>query len=302
MNRENYGFSFNNITINEESVFKKSKNSLGKIKINNEIEFYLYIINNNINFPIPKLLDCSDGELTIQYIKDSKTMTDIVTELNVEYYINIIKPRLDIIHSIKTPIIKRMVINDVIIETYKKPLERFSEFDWSKNEIYNSIRSVNGIKIRNIFEYCEIIKSKTVSHLNQREHYNLIHGDTHLGNILINKNNELYFIDPRGYFGETKLFGLCEYDYAKLMFGLSGYSKFDNLIINNLSIENNNITIDFIKNYENIFESKSFDDITRLLCLSIWLANNSCFLDINKKITSIMVAYYYCEKYIKSSG
>jgi len=302
MNRENYGFSFNNITINEESVFKKSKNSFGKIKINNEIEFYLYIINNNINFPIPKLLNYSDGELTIQYIKDSKTMTDIVTLINSEYFVNVIKTWLDSIHSIKTPIKKSILINDVIIETYKKPLERFNEFEWRKNEIYNSIRSVNGIKIRNIFEYCEIIKSKTLDYLNQREHYNLIHGDVHLGNILINKNNELYFIDPRGYFGESKLFGLCEYDYAKLMFGLSVYSKFYNMIINDLSIENNNITIDFIKNYENVFESETFDYLTRLLCLSIWLANNSCFLDINKKITSIMVAYYYCKKYIKSSG
>ena len=46
----------------------------------------------------------------------------------------------------------------------------------------------------------------------------------------------MYFIDPRGIFGETLLFGLKEYDYAKFLFGLSGYSKFDNMNIKNLKL------------------------------------------------------------------
>ena len=82
------------------------------------------------------------------------------------------------------------------------------------------------------------------------------------------------------------------------MFGLSGYSFFDNLQINELVIKDNNIEIEFIKKYEFIFETELFDNIIKLLCLSIWLGNNSCFIDINKKITSLMIAYYYCEKYI----
>jgi len=82
------------------------------------------------------------------------------------------------------------------------------------------------------------------------------------------------------------------------MFGLSGYSIFDNLQIDELIIKNDNLEIDFINKYEYIFESELFDNITKLLCLSIWLGNNSCFIDINKKITSLMIAYYYCEKYV----
>ena len=85
---------------------------------------------------------------------------------------------------------------------------------------------------------------------------------------------------------------------AKLLFGISGYSVFDNLIIDKLNIVESNLEIDFIKEFEYIFEINQFDKITILICLSIWLANNSCFTNINKKITSIMIAYYYCEKYI----
>lgn len=300
MNEQNYGFRFNDITINDEYVFKSPKNAFGKIKINNEIEFFLYIISNNINFPIPKLLYHNNGEMKIQYIKNSETLTNVISNLNINYYVEKIKEHLNGLHVIKIPINRNTLLNDVIIETYKKPIDRFNEFNWRENELYNSIHSVNNIKIRNIYDYCDIIKTKTIEYLKEREHYSLIHGDTHLGNILRNNRDELFFIDPRGYFGESKLFGLCEYDYAKLMFGLSGYSKFDNMIINDLSIVNNNITIDFIKEYEPVFENKSFDKTTILLCLSIWLANNSCFLDINKKITSLMIAYYYCEKYISS--
>ena len=63
------------------------------------------------------------------------------------------------------------------------------------------------------------------------------------------------------------------------MFGLSGYSVFDNttVTVNEMNIINGNIEIDFIKEYEYIFESGKFDKITILFCLSIWLGNNSCF-------------------------
>ena len=142
------------------------------------------------------------------------------------------------------------------------------------------------------------IKRRLINLLNERDSYNLIHGDIHLGNILIDSKDELYFIDPRGYFGETKLFGIFEYDFAKLMFGLSGYSFFDEMIIDKINVINSNIEIDFIKEYEYIFTENIFDEITKLFCLSIWLGNNSCFIDVNKKMISIMIAYYYCEKYL----
>ncbi len=298
MDKNNYGFVFNSITI-KDNIFKKDyKNKLGKMKINNEIDFYLYIINNNIKFSIPRLIEYNDGSLSIEYIRDSYNLTNQINQNNFENYINNIFGYLQVLHSNKKNIPIEIIKRDINIELHNKIIDRFLEFDWHSNINYKNIYYVNGVKIKNIFEYCEIIQNKMNLYLQGRNYYNLIHGDIHLGNILIDKNKNIYFIDPRGYFGETKLFGLYEYDYAKLMFGLSGYSIFDTMEINNLLIENNNITIDFIKNYEYIFESGIFDKITILFCLSIWLANNSCFINVNKKITSLMIACYYCEKYI----
>ena len=298
MNKDNYGFVFNNISINNNTVNKNSKNSYGKIKINNEIEFYLYVIKNNISFPMPMLINHADGYLSIEYIQDSTTLTNKIAPLNVYEYINKLEKLLKGIHQIQTPVSFDTIQTDLNIELSKKILDRFSEYDWRSDIQFNSITSVNGLKIKNIVYYSDVIKSKLISYLKPREHYNLIHGDIHLGNILLDKNDNIYFIDPRGYFGESKLFGLCEYDFAKLLFGLSGYSVFDEMNISELKIVDNNLEIEFIKQHEYVFENKLFDKITTLICLSIWLANNSCFSNTNKKITSLMIAYYYCEKYI----
>ena len=298
MNNNNYGFIFNDISIIDNFFIKKSKNSFGKYKINNEIAFYLFVNDNNIKFNMPNLIKHNDGEIVLEFIKDSQVLTYKISKTNYLFYINKIKEQLNILHSFKINISSHILKKDLQIEIKKKVLDRYNEFDWKTNDLYNSIKYVNNVKIHNIDYYCDIIYKKLYSYLNRREEYNLIHGDIHLGNILLDSSKNILFIDPRGYFGETKLFGIKEYDYAKLLFGISGYSVFDNLIIDKLNIVESNLEIDFIKDFEYIFEINQFDKITILICLSIWLANNSCFTNINKKITSIMIAYYYCEKYI----
>lgn len=298
MNEDNYGFIFNNITIHDNIFNKKYKNILGKNKINNEIGFYLFIKENNINFPMPTLLNYKDGNLSLKFISNSITLTNKINKCNLQKYLNKIKEYLLLIHNVEIPVSIDIIKRDLNIELKKKIITRYEEFDWNSNSSYKSIKYVNNIEIKNIFYYCEIINEKMNVLLTLRNNYSLIHGDMHLGNILLDENDNIYFIDPRGYFGESKLFGHQEYDYAKILFGLSGYSIFDNMNFTELNINNNNLEIEFIKNYEYIFNENLFDKITTLFCLSIWLGNNSCFTNINKKIISIMIAYYYCEKYL----
>ena len=296
MNANNYGFVFNDITIEDGIFIKSAKNSHGKMKINNETAFYRYIADNNIAFPMPPLLEHHDGTIKLQYIPDSSTLTSIH---NIFGYVTRIKDHLHDIHDVQITVSKDIIMRDLNIELKTKVMGRFNEYEWSSNTLYNSIKSVNGIQIQSVDYYCDIIYDKLAALLCDRRHYSLIHGDIHLGNILLDVGDNILFIDPRGYFGESKLFGLCEYDHAKLLFGLSGYSVFDNMTIKDLVINSNdNIEIDVIYSHEYIFETKEFDEISVLLCLSIWLANNSCFSNINKKITSLMIASYYCEKYI----
>ena len=298
MNVCNYGFIFNEIIIKDDIFTKKFKNYYGKQKINNEIEFYFFLSNNKILFSTPQLIEFDDGILQLEYIKNANTLTNIINKENMNMYITKIINLLKNIHNIKKKISNTLIIKDIENEVETKIVNRYNSFDWCNNSKFNEIHSVNNIKINNINYYIDLIKNKLIVYFKERNYYNLIHGDTHLGNIILDNDKNILFIDPRGYFGNSKLFGLYEYDYAKLMFGLSGYSIFDEMVIDELQIKNNNLDIEFIKNYEHIFNSELFSKETSLLCLSIWLGNNSCFLDNNKKITSLMIALYYCEKFI----
>ena len=53
--RQGYGYIFSDLIVNYENnkLIKKSKNDLGRKKILNEINFYYFIIQNNINLSIP---------------------------------------------------------------------------------------------------------------------------------------------------------------------------------------------------------------------------------------------------------
>ena len=47
-------------------------------------------------------------------------------------------------------------------------------------------------------------------------------------NIIVNTDDKIKLIDPRGYFGKSYIYGIKEYDYSKLIFALSGYDEFNN--------------------------------------------------------------------------
>lgn len=60
--------------------------------------------------------------------------------------------------------------------------------------------------------------------------YYFCHGDLNGSNVMVNPTTkQVKFIDPRGYFGNTKLFGWKPYEYAKLLYCLNGYDDFNNL-------------------------------------------------------------------------
>ena len=60
--------------------------------------------------------------------------------------------------------------------------------------------------------------------------YGFCHGDLNGSNIMVNPTTlDVKFIDPRGYFGNTKLYGWIPYEYAKLRYSLNGYDDFNTM-------------------------------------------------------------------------
>ena len=57
------------------------------------------------------------------------------------------------------------------------------------------------------------------------DHFTFIHGDLQFSNTMMDNNGNLKVIDPRGYFGDTLLYGDPAYDIAKLLYAVDNYHK-----------------------------------------------------------------------------
>lgn len=95
--------------------------------------------------------------------------------------------------------------------------------------------TVNGRVCRNIF-YHEDEVNKLVMQYLPRE-FKLIHGDCTFSNMMLKQDSIPMLIDPRGYFGNTELYGDVAYDWVKVYYSVvSNYDQFNlkrfNLYIN----------------------------------------------------------------------
>jgi hypothetical protein len=174
MNIDNYGFSFNNIEICDGIVIKSAKNDYGKRKIQNEIGFYNYIISNNIQFPIPTIVatDYSNAVFTMEFLRDHCVAT---TRIN---YSNIIQPILNNLHLLHTHIVldvpKETYIQQLLIETNTKIIERYNDTNWNAIWQTYKITRVNNTKIHDISYYVQKINLHIHSIINSFSKYHLV--------------------------------------------------------------------------------------------------------------------------------
>jgi hypothetical protein len=264
-----------------------------------------YIIDNNINFPIPNIYNFNKYEYTMEFLKDYEPLYKIFNDFNYDmkqYILNNIYKLLGILHTNNKIIIsKEKYLEDLNIEIRYKINERFNKIKYIIDE-YSFIKTINNIQFISFSQLLELICQQILLLINSKNeyYYTIIHGDCQFNNILYNKNNnDIKFIDPRGYYGNNICLGIPEYDYAKIKFALSGYDEFDNSIINNLDISNNNINIKI-----NILDNTIFDySLETLLMLNIWFGNAHSFIDNKYKVIySYFIALYLGTLYINKTN
>ena len=352
---QNYGFMYNEFILDtsQNVVIKRTRktqngNYEAEKKLKKEIQFYKYVhsIPRLHRFKMPAIIHSQNHppELHIEYFPGHEPLTerfpyDSPTESRI-----IIREILDCIHQLhenspRVQVTWEEYRTSLRQECYEKIVERYLSIHW-KNDVYpefERLKYVNGIKVKSLLEYADIIR-KRIEYIPNR-YLTFIHGDTHLGNILVpkreregedediskNRTDRYIFIDPRGYYASYDGYGERRYDYAKLLFGISGYSKFDLMTIdtcditevtdtdNTQSADNTqpalNINIPFIVDYAHIYTSlddpewqssvpELTNEMTRIISLSIWLGNNSTFVSPQKKLTSLMIARYLCERFL----
>jgi len=305
LNRIGYGSNFNKIYIdsNNNIIKKQCINSYGLNKISNEIMFYKHLLNNNINFPIPKILSFSNDSYEMEYLYNYECLYKLYKYLdytNKQNILNKIYKSLKILHSFtEKEVSKDKYLKDLYNEIDIKILDRYKIVK-PILEKYNFIKTVNNVKIIPFFETIKLIKNEIDEIIDKKNnfYYCIIHGDCQFNNILYNNKTEnIVFIDPRGYYGEDKIYGIPEYDKAKVLFALTGYDEFDNRNIDNLDINNDNITINIDILHENFLKEDKF---VILLMLSIWFGNSHCFIkNENKTVYSFFIASYLSSLYFE---
>ncbi len=135
---------------------------------------------------------------------------------------------------------------------------------------------VNGRECRNVYYYRRDLERMLEAV--RCEAFAFIHGDCTFSNLMLKNGSEPVFIDPRGYFGYTELYGDPNYDWAKLYYSVAGnYDRF-NLKDFRLSIGESGAELQIASNgweglEQDFFALSGTDPHTiRLLHAVIWLS------------------------------
>ena len=120
-------------------------------------------------------------------------------------------------------IIKRIIANtkDSMDVYFTKAYNRISEVKNVIPFIESSTININGKECMNPFVN-EVQYEKSIRSIIEQRHHNIIHGDVTFSNSLVDSNNSIWLIDPRGSFGSSKIYGDPRYDWAKFYYSAVG--------------------------------------------------------------------------------
>jgi len=306
LDRKGYGSNFNVLECIGEKLIKKSKNSYGDEKIENELNFYRYLLNQQIPFceDVPKIYKIveTDHSIEMEYLKDFVPLYLRFSSYTPEEQtvcLNTILDKLRKLHDIRIPVDRNEFQRDLFMETTEKVRVRMLPI-YSFIQEYSFIHTVNSVKIPLLSTVLYTIGRNIKEYLSDQDvvyEYGMIHGDCQFNNILTNPDGDLKFIDPRGYYGSSRIYGFVDYDHAKICFALSGYDQFDNSTIQELIIRERNIDIDINIDNETFIMGQSM--IVKTLMCAIWLGNAQMFKNEPEKcITSYFIAMYMCSKFL----
>ncbi|MDR2770294.1 MAG: hypothetical protein LBB08_02485 [Rickettsiales bacterium] len=126
---------------------------------------------------------------------------------------------------------------DIYAEYFTKTIRRLQTIQGALTFGSDRVIKINGKECANVLSDPHLLRNAVLGTLMNIKSYRPIHGDCQLTNTMIGKNGKIYFIDARGYFGKSQVWGDARYDWAKLYYSLSG--NFDQFNIKNFKLEIN---------------------------------------------------------------
>lgn len=217
---------FNNIIHDDAIAVKSCKNSDFTQLIDREIAWYKNCNDHNYH-QIPKIYDYDNTKnhyIKMEWLVGYENIYKAIQLADDVEFKNIMDAWIGAtkqLHNIERyDIDSETMNNDFNKEFYTKVVNRCDKiseilYKYNKSELISLLIQANSI----IYKYIQDDICK----------YCFIHGDMNGSNVMWSKDEKsIKLIDPRGYFGNSMLMGPALYDYAKIMYCLSGYDNFNN--------------------------------------------------------------------------
>lgn len=157
-----------------------------------------------------------NGYVTLNEFRKSASINDIRTVYNTifEYLTELEQHSINVSYETFVADLKKEIIDKIIVRCDKI---QHMLCNYNKQDMIDKLNVV----------YQHFIKQyENKAFIN----YSFCHGDLNGSNILVNQETlDVKFIDPRGYFGNTTLYGWMPYEVAKLRYSLCGYDDFNTL-------------------------------------------------------------------------
>ena len=264
---------FNRMEIKGDKIYKIPVDEQGKALAKREVAWYQKL--KGLSFAnLPKIY--AYEPLCMERIagKNIYEYTDISKEQKTEILKQIIQC-LKSVHEIEQIAADRDSYYEAYIgKTFKRLEKVYNLVPFAKEE---SIL-INGKTCRNVFFHREELEEKVMAYF--PEQFKLIHGDCTFSNLMLKTDGTPVMIDPRGYFGNTEIYGDPAYDWVKLYYSVvSNYDQF-NLKRFSLEINKSSVTLQINSNHWEDMEDTFFEmlrgEVTkeqmRLLLSIIWLS------------------------------
>ena len=295
---------FNEITmVSEDKILKKSVNDKGREIMVGEKRWYNYMSKYELSI-IPKIFNTYDKAILMEYKRDHICLYKFFSEYDMPDYPvikntvlkNVIE-RISKIHNLeKVSQTKVQFLKNLKTEIFDKVYDRKKKIDDFLN-YFGDIKMVNGVMISSfdeVIDKCKNIITQYYVALDTYD-YSIILGDCNFSNILINSADlsDIVFIDPRGYFGDSFIYGPVDYDYAKLLYAITGYDNFNANYFNIKSFDKTEMSLNFEINpffYDKAVLKKYFNKVHYAYVVIIWLS----LAEYNKNnIWKCLASYYH---------
>ncbi len=214
---------FNSIEFQGDIIIKRAINEQGQKIALDEIAWYKHV--KKLGYEnIPEIFEYEP--LKMKRVQGKNIYEyDCLTRSQKRQILIKLTDALKELHNLEPP--KPVNIQDIEDNYINKTFDRLAKVEKLVPFADKEFIKINGQYYHNIFFNKEELKTAIKKYYPSE--FRLIHGDCTFSNLMFDTfKMKAVLIDPRGYFGKTKLYGDVDYDWAKLYYSINGeYDQFN---------------------------------------------------------------------------